>query len=174
MKVKLLLFLSLFLNISFVVRADNVQSTFWGCGFGSSTLALTEALKKAKMEPIPGEGSLYVKNAELSGMIYETVGFFFSSVDGGLYKVMGSNKFENKKSADSCYDVALGKVREAYPKLQILRNPEEAVKMCTYMDDDNVFYLALFTAKREGKKIYYVNINFWNKLRLKRFQESQQ
>ena len=151
--------------------AEKVQSTFWGCGFGSSCTVMEESLKKSGLNPIVNDGNIFLKDVELNGIIFKTVALIFSPIDGGFFKVIGSNVFEDRSSADSCYSEALAFVREKYPNVQIIRKPEQAEKMCTYLDDENIFYLGLFSSKKGGKKMYYVNVNFWNKLMNRRIME---
>lgn len=153
------------------VYAGKVKSTFWGCGFGTPCAVMEESLRKMDLNPIVGDGNIFLKNVDLDGISFQTVALIFSPVDGGLFKVIGSNRMESKEAADSCYNEALSRIREKYPNVQILRKPDKAERMCTYLDDENIFYLGLFSSKKDGKKVYFVNLNFWNKLMSKRITE---
>ena len=155
------------------VNAEKVQSIFWGEPFGAMSESFEKCLKNAEFEPIVDGDNIFIQNAELSGVKFKLVQFAFSPVDAGLYRVVGSNRFESKEAADSCYNAALARAREIYPNSQIQRHPENAEKMCVYPDGENVFSLALISTKKDGKKIYFVRVSYWNDLKLKAIQEAR-
>ena len=171
MKIKNLLFSLVLVCVSLSVGAQNnltlgvqnkVRSTFWGFSFGSSTEQLQKALKNARQECIVDDGDIYVQDVELVGSTFKTVALFFSPLTGGFYKVVGSNKFDNKKEAMAFYNQTLANVKEFYPKVQQLSDPSPADKRWVYPDDENVFSLELLSLKKDAGKIYYVRVNFWN------------
>src|SRR5574344_384880 len=177
MKTRLFLLVTALCLLSFTpLKGQKVQSSFWECSFGMTNLQVKEVLAKTEMKTIEGKsGNIYLQNVTLDAITYKTVCMVFSPIDGNFYRLIGSNEFSSKAQADSCYEAELSLFRGKYEKLQIIRHPENAVKMCTYLDDDNAFYLGFFKKDDEnGKALYYVNTNFWNKYADKRIQESKQ
>ena len=163
------------MSCSIAAHAEKVQNTFWGCGFGMTSAQITEELTKAEMKfAIGNSGNFFLNDAKISCTSFKTVCLIFSPIDGSFYRVIGSNKFTDKREADSCYEASLRCLREIYPNIQLLGHPENAIKMSTYMDDDNAFYLGLFKMKDDkGKNIFCVNINFWNKYFSKQIQDNK-
>lgn len=176
MKLKLLLLTILSVLTLFPLRADKVHNTFWECKFGMPSVSVKETLTAAKMNPIEGsDGNIYIKNAPLDDATFGLVCLLISPVDGSFFKLIGTNSFETKEEADSCYNKVLARFREIYPNLQIVRRPENAVKLCTYPDDENVVTLGMYKKKDdEGKNVFYVNINYWNRYASKKIREAQQ
>lgn len=156
-------------------KPDKVQSDFWGNGFGASPEQVIQTLQREHIDAQQGHDLILFRDGTLTGFTYTTVYMLFSSVDGGLYKVIGSNAYQDKQSAELAFDTAFAKMRETYPKAQTLRNQNGAQKMLTYTDGDNVVYVALFKSRGEdGKVTYFVNTNFWNKLAQDHINETRQ
>lgn len=177
MKTRLfLLFTTVCLISCISMKAQKIQSTFWECTFGMTDAQVKEVLTKAgKMPDIGKSGNYYLKNATINSTNYSTVCMIFSPVDGAFYKLIGSNEFTSKTQADSCYEAQLSLFRIQYEQLQIIRKPANAIKMCSYVDSDNAFYMGLFkNQSKDGKIVYYVNVNFWNKYFDNRIRESNQ
>lgn len=175
MKFKLL-FLSFLSVLTFIPsHADKVHNTFWECKFGMPSVSVKETLTAAKMNPIEGEdGNIFIKNVPLDDATFSLVCLLMSPVDGSFFKLIGTNSFETKEAADSCYNKVLAHFREIYPNLQIIRRPDNAIKRCTYPDDENVVTLGLYKKKDEtGKNVFYVNINYWNRYASKKIREAQ-
>lgn len=157
------------------IMAEKVRSTFCECSFGMASEKMKEILTKAKLNPIAdSEGNLFIKNMQLDEGKFKLVCMMMSPVDGNFYKLIGTSSFESKEAADSCYSVSMARLRELYPNLQIIRRPENALKLCSYPDDENVVTLGMYKKKdEEGKTMFYVNINYWNKYSSKKIREAQ-
>lgn len=172
MEKKIFIVLLLTLGAICGTKADKVQSTFWGSSFGATMTMVEEGLKEAEIEAKTGNSYVMITNAILCGVNYEKVVYQFSPIDRTFYKLVGSTKFEEKDKAVTAYQEAESRVREMYPNAQVIRHPEQAEKMCTYLDDDNLMYVALFKQKKEGKILYFLNTNYWNKARQTAIQEA--
>jgi hypothetical protein len=157
------------------IVADKVRSTFCECSFGMSGERVKEILTKANLNPVSNsEGDLFIKNMQLDEGKFKLVCMMMSPVDGNFYKLIGTSSFETKDAADSCYNAVMARLRELYPNLQIVRRPANAQKLCTYPDDENVVTLGMYKKQdEEGKTVYYVNINYWNKYSSKQIREAQ-
>lgn len=175
MKTRLfLLFLAVCLTIYIPIKAQKIQSTFFECTFGMSDVQVKDILTKTGKKPDIGKsGNIYLKKEILNSTNYETVCMMFSPVEGAFYKLIGSNEFSSKAQADSCYEAQLSLLRTQYEQLQIIRKPANAIKMCSYVDSENAFYLGFFKIEsKDGKTVYYVNLNFWNKYLNNQISES--
>ena len=87
MKRNYLLALCFMLGILSVWGQEKIQSSFWGCSFGTSQERLLSALESDSLHPMQMEQGLLLKDAELSNTPFQTLAFMFSPLDGGLYKV---------------------------------------------------------------------------------------
>ena len=159
MKRNYLLALCFMLGILSVWGQEKIQSSFSGYSFGTSQERLLSALESDSLHPMQMEQGLLLKDAELSNTPFQTLAFMFSPLDGGLYKVVASNRYQSRKEAVAHYDEQLSRMKEKYPRLQKVSNPV-AEKMSSWMDGDNAVYIGLFPGK-DGKT-YFVNVNYWN------------
>lgn len=152
-----------------------VRSSFWGCSFGSSYENVEKSLKEAHLEVIPSDGDIYLKDAELGGLVFQTVGLNFSPVDGGLYKVIGFSKFTDKDQALQFYENGRAKAAEDYQNLQVYSKTEHAMRSCVSLDSDseNMFSLMLVQGKKDGNKVFYVRVSYNNNLAVKRIEEAK-
>jgi len=177
MKTRLfLLFTAVYLMMFTPIKPQKIQSTFLGCTFGMTDVQIKDVLKKSEINSEIGKsGNIYLKNVTLNSITYQTACMMFSPIDGTFYKLIGSNEFSSKIKADSCYEAQQSLFRGQYEKLQIIRKPQNAIKMCTYVDNENSFYLGFFKNESEDAKIvYYVNVNFWNNYFDNRIRENNQ
>ena len=154
---------------------NKVQSTFWGYSFGSSTAQLQQALKNAQFEPIVDDesGDIYLQGAELLQTSFKTVALYFSPITGGFYKIVASNKFNNKKEAQAFCSQVLANAREAYPNLQQLNPAAPIQKQWVYPDDENVFSLEQLSVSRDDSKTFYVRISYWNRVAAEQIQKAR-
>ena len=155
--------------------ADKVRSIFYECSFGMSAEQMKETLTKAKLDPIVGsDGNIYIKDMLLDVGTFKIVCMMTSPVDGKFYKLIGTNNYKTEEAADSCYNASMARLRELHPNLQIVRHPNNAVKLCSYPDEENIVVLGMYKKQDEdGKTAFYVNINYWNKYSSKKIRQAR-
>ena len=135
------------------------------CSFGMTDSIAASELKKAGLEPLIDEnGDIYLKDVKIDNANFSLACLIMSPASGTFYKLVGSSSFTKKAEAENAYNSLLSQLRETYPNLQVVRNPQGGEKMCTYSDDENGMYLLLRKSKnKEGDTVFYLNINYWNK-----------
>ena len=160
-----LIIVALLCTISTNMRAEKVHDSFWGCSFGMTDSIAASELKKAGLEPLIDEnGDIYLKDVKIDNANFSLACLIMSPASGTFYKLVGSSSFTKKAEAENSYNSLLSQLRETYPNLQVVRNPQGGEKMCTYSDDENGMYLLLRKSKnKEGDTVFYLNINYWNK-----------
>ena len=120
-----LIIVALLCTISTNMRAEKVHDSFWGCSFGMTDSIAASELKKAGLEPLIDEnGDIYLKDVKIDNANFSLACLIMSPASGTFYKLVGSSSFTKKAEAENAYNSLLSQLRETYPNLQVVRNPQ--------------------------------------------------
>ncbi len=156
-------------NLTGLLGAGNdvqkIDNSFWGCTFGTTANNVYESLKGLGLEPIPTEDCIYLKNNEIYGIAYATIGMKFTSEDA-FYNIFGYNKFENKKEAEAAFMDNLSALSKQYPMQQMNKVPG-CLKLYAFADGDadEAFSIGLY---KNDSGVFFVRLNIINNYLLKR------
>lgn len=148
------------------VKAQKIETSFWGCQFGVSSEQVYETLKSAELDPIVANDGIYLKDNKVYGIAFKTIGFKFTAGDA-FYNIFGYTKYLSKQDGLDGFNEALDILRQDYPNIQSMSKTAGTLKLYAYADGDKGTAFSLGLYKGNGNA-YFVRLNVLSDYLLKR------
>lgn len=163
---KKILTLAILLSIMGGLRAQKIETSFWGCQFGITSEQVYENLQTAELSPIVAQDGIYLKDNKIYKISFQTIGFKFTNGDA-FYNIFGYNKYNSKQEGLDAFNDALDILRQDYPNIQSMSRTTGTLKLYAYADGDKGTAFSLGLYKGNGG-VYFVRLNVLSDYLLKR------
>lgn len=163
---KKLLSLIILLAVAVGMKAQKIETSFWGCQFGLSSQQVYDNLTAAELSPIVAKDGIYVKDNKIYGIDFQTIGFKFTPGDA-FYNIFGYTKYTSKQEGLDGFNEALDLLRQEYPNIQSMSRTAGTLKLYAYADGDKGTAFSLGLYKGNGGA-YFVRLNVLSDYLLKR------
>lgn len=158
--------LAILMVFAYGLRAQKIETSFWGCQFGVSSEQVYETLNNAELSPIVAKDGIYLKDNKVYDISFQTIGFKFTN-GNAFYNIFGYNKYSSKQDGLNGFNEALDILRQEYPNIQSMSRTAGTLKLYAYADGDKGTAFSLGLYKGNGND-YFVRLNVLSDYLLKR------
>lgn len=157
------IFLSTFALLCLLATAGHAQkigAEYFNCKFGETFDIVSQKLTDANQEPILTEDGIFLKDKDIYGVTFGTIGMKFTKEDT-FFNIFGYNKFDNKKEATAAFDKTLSSLREQFSNIQSMSKTDNCLRLYAYTDEghENVLSLGLY---KGNNGTFFVRINIYS------------